>query len=337
MTTTSDPSMNHGNLLARCASLDVLLRRRTPWNGFPSGSAPSRSENEMMMTVEVLENVAIAFVHGGEAMIPSHPTVTPVPIPMPVGIIHRIIWDLPEGTPTKILMGPAQGLIWIKRAKYSGYSVGDYEFEGEHSAVGALQSIMRAGDICWDIGAHHGYYSLCMAALGARYVIAFEPRGANVEAILEMTAANGLEVPIVVEEAVVTDHTGMSAFRMHPQDSSWGRLAEERPSWWQGPDQQARAGEEIERMVRATMIDTFTSQTLYLPDVLKIDVEGAEVEVLRGGLFTLQKYQPSILLSVHRGLMETVLDVLTRECGYPSEQIEVVKPDDILLVHGQGR
>ena len=55
------------------------------------------------------------------------------------------------------------------------------------------------------------------------------------------------------------------------------------------------------------------------PDVIKIDVEGAEYDVLKGAINTLQKYKPNILLATHDCHLPGVKDKcvqLLQQLGY---------------------
>ena len=51
--------------------------------------------------------------------------------------------------------------------------------------------------------------------------------------------------------------------------------------------------------IRQMRLDTLAQQLNLEPDVIKIDVEGAEVGVLLGGRQTIRQHQPTIFLSVH--------------------------------------
>ena len=53
-------------------------------------------------------------------------------------------------------------------------------------------------------------------------------------------------------------------------------------------------------------IDDFVQENNCIPELLKIDVEGAEIDVLLGGEKVLKKYHPQIILSVHPKQIETM-------------------------------
>jgi len=46
-------------------------------------------------------------------------------------------------------------------------------------------------------------------------------------------------------------------------------------------------------------LDSFVEKNGCIPELIKIDVEGAEISVLRGAKAVLRKYHPEIIISVH--------------------------------------
>lgn len=69
-----------------------------------------------------------------------------------------------------------------------------------------------------------------------------------------------------------------------------------------------------------------------LPDVLKIDVEGAELGVLQGAMEILKRRKPTIFLSTHSmELREACLNLL-KEVGYKAEPlVKTAEPHEFLL------
>jgi len=138
-----------------------------------------------------------------------------------------------------------------------------------------------------DIGANTGFYTLlaCAANPKAR-VTAFEPVPATIEALRSNIALNGFEGRCQTVSCAVADAVGRAAFHVPfgttPDMASLGRTG------WLGI-----AGEVTE--VATTTIDAAVGHSGHL-DLVKVDVEGHEDVVLKGGLRTLDACRPALIL-----------------------------------------
>lgn len=74
-----------------------------------------------------------------------------------------------------------------------------------------------------------------------------------------------------------------------------------------------------DHIVKCFSVDGLLEQGYLKPDILKIDVEGAEFDVLKGAEQTIKKYHPNILLATHDchlpGVQKLCVDYL-QELGY---------------------
>lgn len=152
----------------------------------------------------------------------------------------------------RFFVATRQAAAWY--APPRAHALVEYEWILEHVALGGRQVV--------DVGAHHGYYSMLLAAArpAPRSVTAVEPLPSNC-AILEVNAAlNG--VPLRIVQAAVTNRG--SSVRVLPRGNS--RLS-------------ATSSLVVEgRSLRSVAAGA---------DIVKMDIEGAEFEVLPSDLVAL--------------------------------------------------
>jgi FkbM family methyltransferase len=183
--------------------------------------------------------------------------------------------------PAPILRGSLAGARWLPAGggKILRVLLGTYEPEqtalfGELTAPGAT---------VFDVGAHLGYYTLLASrrAGPAGKVVAFEPDPDNFFFLQAHAELNRLSNVTLVESAV-GEREGRAVFATGT-GSGTGRLAA-------GPGGIS---------VPVIGLDEYIAAHGGIPDILKIDVEGAEEMVLRGANQLLEGRGPAIFLSTH--------------------------------------
>ena len=209
---------------------------------------------------------------------------------------------IPKSMVFPILQGRLRGRKWIVGSGEHGYWLGSYEmgkrvaFEGE----------VGPGAVVYDIGANVGYFSLLAAVLVGKngQVVAFEPLPRNIDYLKKHVSLNKFE-NVTIFEAAVSDHNGEAAFDLGPS-TAMGHIAEKGSI-----------------KVRLVALDSLlASGDLKPPDYMKIDVEGAEYEVLRGAARLIKEYQPILFLDTHqREAHHNTLSFL-EEQGYQLEIID---------------
>jgi FkbM family methyltransferase len=186
---------------------------------------------------------------------------------------------VPEGLQMPILQGKLRGKKWIVNSGVHGYWLGSYEYEKRR----AFEASVSPGSVVFDVGAHAGFYTLLASELvgDAGKVIAFEPLPRNLaflRAHLDLNAVGNVEVIA----AAVSDVDGAAGFQDGP-DSSTGFIS-------------SSGG----RQVAAVSLDALVHEgRIPRPDFLKIDVEGAEMRVLRGGRRVLEEGALTLFLATH--------------------------------------
>ena len=142
---------------------------------------------------------------------------------------------------------------------------------------------LGAGDTFYDVGANIGYMALEIGVLFGDSVacVAFEPQPLLAHAIRKSAELSGLKGVRVVE-AMVSSEEGeaelfLSAHSIH--GSQVGREG------WRS---------KIQR--RTVSIDTLVDRGMAPPRVIKMDIEGGELEALKGARDTLVEYHPVVVL-----------------------------------------
>jgi len=179
----------------------------------------------------------------------------------------------------------------------------------------ALRDHLRPGMVFYDVGANIGYDALLAARLvGPRgSVVAFEPNPAVARRLREHVAINRQSQVEVVEACVVPgDETSVSLY-LPPAD----RI--------QNPGRATVLPERGFSPVRcrALRIDDRLAGELPVPDAVKIDVEGFELDVLRSMRSVIEGDRPLVLfleVTIAEGRPDPSLEYLARH-GFRIERM----------------
>jgi len=162
----------------------------------------------------------------------------------------------------------------------------------------------------WDIGANVGLFSLAAAARAG-----IDGRIVSIDADCWLTALikksaslnEGAISKIETVTAAVSDTVGFSRFHIARRARS--------SSYLEGCGTSQSGGARKIRDVKTTTLDALC-QAFPLPNFIKIDVEGAELLVLRGGLELLKRSRPVIFCEVSEENSTAVTEILTTELDY---------------------
>ncbi len=164
-------------------------------------------------------------------------------------------------------------------------TLGTYELPVQQ----ALSENVGPGGVVYDVGANIGYFTMLAARrVGqAGQVYAFEPVARNAAAIERAALLNGFDRVTVFEKAVGAS-TGPSELLL-ARHIGGAMLA----SVGAPPDRSGSV--EVEVVALDNFID---ERRLRPPSLIKIDVEGAELEVLRGMTDTLRTQAPLLIVEL---------------------------------------
>jgi FkbM family methyltransferase len=209
---------------------------------------------------------------------------------------------LPSGAVVRILRGPARGQRWISDSSTRGFWLGYWELENQRLFAHHL----HPGEVVYDIGAHVGLYTILSSirVQSAGHVYAFEPLPRNLHFLRRHAELNHLSNCTIVE-AAVSDSSGMRTFDPTEHDSaghfsSSGSLS-----------------------VRAVSLDEFvvSAPGIRPPTAMKVNAEGAEMEVLSGGRRVISTYFPLIFLSTHSPQIHQKCANFLKSTGYAVREI----------------
>ena len=159
-----------------------------------------------------------------------------------------------------------------------------YGTHDERYVVTKLLKIIKPGDICWDIGANIGFYTCLLASqvedTGA--VIAFEPASLTCDYLHKNVSLNQFTNVTVVNKGI-----GDKAEQGNLYYSE-ARLTEGTASLKYAEGR--AASESVTLDTIDNLIEKFPA-----PNFIKIDVEGYQLEVLRGGESYLKIHAPLLM------------------------------------------
>jgi FkbM family methyltransferase len=198
----------------------------------------------------------------------------------------------------QVRRGPAAG-IWLKLNPRTGRDV--LEGRGELEVQHALQRHVAPGMTFYDLGANIGFFTMLAAKLvGATgQVTAFEA-DPEIAARLREHATRNQFYWVNVEEKAVWSETRTVHFARADPNVSPDR----------GLGHVVASGTDDAFKMDAVSLDDYAQKTPAMPDFIKCDVEGAEVEVFRGAQRVLAAKRPVIVCEIHGDNRAAVLDEL---------------------------
>lgn len=171
---------------------------------------------------------------------------------------------------------------------------------------------LRPTDVVFDVGANQGQYSipagLRVGAAGRVY--AFEPAPAALDILFRQIALNGLGDVVLPVSSLVADRASV-AMDFHVGATAVG---------WSSAAYQPAGTRRL--LAPAVSLDEFSEARQQAPQTIKIDVEGLEIDVLKGAEGLLRRHSPRVFCAVHPEFLlkqgkssATLLDMM-RRWGY---------------------
>jgi FkbM family methyltransferase len=174
----------------------------------------------------------------------------------------------------------------------------------------------RGGDFL-DVGAHHGMYLTALAPFAEKgsHLISFEPDQVPYELLLHNVATLARTFP----------ESKFAALPFAVGDGGTIKIASPNP--WHRSYQSQAAGPADANQPRTVTVDQMVAAMGLRPELLKIDVEGAEYGVICGARETLRKFRPVVILELHltwlpKGVTPEMCQSALTELGYRERLLE---------------
>jgi FkbM family methyltransferase len=174
-----------------------------------------------------------------------------------------------------------------------------------------------------DIGANIGFYSLLYYYRGSGSVYAFEPLLPNVTKLIENILINGAD-GVMVYPFGLSDQTYVSQLDYNPVNK--GAASEVSDN--KGPNILSRS--EKCSFKKLDEIQGLSDNI----SVIKIDVEGHELDVLKGARKIIKRHKPELLIEVHPEQLEkkdqTIAELLAEIFAFGYESIYLIQDGEVL-------
>lgn len=239
--------------------------------------------------------------------------------PYIANVYWKVLLSVSDDTVTRTVAGVSASSYTMTAHEFNRFT--DETFKGEIEVMREMLEDIERDDVFYDIGANVGLHACFVASAireGKGEVAAFEPHPKSVARLRENIALNDAECS--VHECALSDSDGTAVLEI-PDDEpgAVGNVAESSDS----------EADQIEiDLVHGD--DLVSSRKIRPPTVVKIDVDGGEVSVLRGLRDTLSKEScRKVYCEVHPEAIKEyrmeeadVYDLL-HQCGFETERFDM--------------
>ena len=170
---------------------------------------------------------------------------------------------------------------------FSNYS----SWGGQHNrGFDHLISNLKDSKVFFDVGAHIGLVTLPAATTMPTdgLVVAFEPSKTNFNHLKSHLKANNLDSKVDLVKTLVGSNNKNRSFYSNDYENGMNSIS---------PIKKIKGYKFIE--LNQLSLDSYCERSGNIPQIIKIDVEGAELDVLKGANDLIKRFAPTIYLSVH--------------------------------------
>ena len=159
-----------------------------------------------------------------------------------------------------------------------------------------LSDLDLVGKTVYDIGGFEGIFTIFFAKSVGKNgkVITFEPNPQNFSKLLENVKLNNFDNIVKLQQLALGRKKEKVTFAYHPSAPARGSVQKGITTRISGKN-----GEKISQVDVDSLDNQVRAENLPKPDIVKIDVEGLELDVLFGMRETIRKYRPKLIVEIH--------------------------------------
>jgi FkbM family methyltransferase len=191
---------------------------------------------------------------------------------------------------------------WVHPSKDSKWS---NHFVWELDVIQKFVDQIQDDFVVLDIGANTGTFSLAAKYYTNTKWHLFEPDPFNYNLLIENLKINQIDNVSLYKEAL-SDKVGDGILKICPNHRGLNTIGNDVKRFSES--------ESINHPIKLNTIDNLFLNTRI--DLIKMDTEGSEYDIIKGGIETIRKYKPKILLEYNAGNMS--------QCGHSMEELNTL-------------
>lgn len=214
---------------------------------------------------------------------------------------RRIVRHTPAAFGARpLVVSPDASLRWLRRDPW----------RDESALTHAVDTLVAPGTVTWDLGANVGAFGICAAARSHAPVVMVEA-DAFLADLLRATANRNRDLPLEVLCCAIGRAAGIARFAIAGRGRSTNGLVDGAISTQHGESREVRI---VPTLSADRLLDHFPK-----PDLVKVDLEGAEAMFVDGAAYLIDQIRPTFYIEIHRDNRPKVLGRL-RDARYALRQ-----------------
>jgi FkbM family methyltransferase len=207
----------------------------------------------------------------------------------------------------KLTIGKTAINVWVSPDSQLKYFFGQFDDE----LMSVAKHYIQSGDIVFDIGANCGIFGFASQLNGAKRVYFFEPDLFLAKLIEKTVSSNNVFLDSAVLPVALSDTVSCQVFEIAERGRASNSLS--------NLGRQQKGGVRFSKKIVTRTLDDYEllgSKGCFI----KIDVEGAELLVIRGGLKFISAFRPRIFVEVSSETYSSIRDLLV-PLGYSDFEV----------------